>query len=110
MYYSSIFFTVYDGPNTLPYVAPRTAACTHMSLCVQGVVGELGVMKGDGAALPVGAGGGRVRVDEDPVGQPGLRRADGLPAAALKAVAGVICREDVQQEDVAERRVQTRQF
>lgn len=77
-----------------------------MALTVQRVVGQLGVVEGDGSALPVGPCGRRVRVDEDPVGQPGLRSAHRLPAATLKAVARVVSWDDVQQQDVAERRVQ----
>lgn len=77
-----------------------------MALTVQRVVGELGVVEGDGSALPVGPCGRRVRMDEDPVGQPGLGSAHRLPATALKAVARVVSWDDVQQQDVAERRVQ----
>lgn len=81
-----------------------------MSLGVQRVVGELGAVEGDGAALPVGPCGRRVRVDENPVRQLGLRPPNGLPAAALEAIAGVVQRDDVQEEDVAEGRVQAREL
>lgn len=77
-----------------------------MSLCVQSVVGELGVVKGDGAALPVSTCGWRVWVDENPVWESRLCPSDSLPASTLEAIAGVVSRDDVQEEDVAERWVQ----
>lgn len=92
--------------SSLPGFDSARAASAYMALTVQRVVGQLGVVEGDGAALPVGPRGRRVRVDEDPVGQPGLRSAHRLPAAALEAVARVVGRDDVQQDDVAEGRVQ----
>lgn len=86
------------------------SAGSYMSLGVQRVVGELGAVEGDGAALPVGPCGRRVRVDENPVRQLSLRPPNGLPAAALEAIAGVVQRDDVQEEDVAEGRVQAREL
>lgn len=79
---------------------------TYVSLCVQRVVGELGVVKRDGAALPVSTCGRGLWVDENTVRKPRLCPANSLPAAALEAIAGVVCRDDVQQEDVTERWVQ----
>lgn len=90
---------------------PSHSVCTaYVSLGVQCVVGELGVVKRDGAALPVSTCGRGVWVDEDTVRKPRLCPADSLPAAALEAVAGVVCGDDVQQEDVTERWVQAREL
>ena len=81
---------------------------THVALCVECVVGELGPVEGDGAVLPVFSGCRGVGVDEDPVRQPRLRTAQHLPAVILETVAGRVGRDDVQQQDVAEGGVQTR--
>lgn len=81
-----------------------------MSTRVQGVVGELGIVKGDGSALPVSTCGRGVWMDENTVWKPGLCPANSLPTSALETIAGVVCREDVQEEDVAEGWVQARQL
>lgn len=91
---------------TLQGLGSAHTPSTYMALTVQSVVGQLGVVEGDGATLPVGTRGWGVWVDEDPVGQPGLRTAHRLPATTLEAVARVVGRDDVQQEDVAEGRVE----
>lgn len=49
-------------------------------------------------------------MDENTVWKPGLRPANGLPASALETIAGVVCREDVQEKDVAEGWVQAGQL
>lgn len=63
-------------------------------------------MEGDGAALPVSAGGRGVWVDEHSVWKPGLRPTNSLPATTLETIAGAVGWDDVQEEDVPERRVQ----
>lgn len=49
-------------------------------------------------------------MDENTVRESGLRPSNGLPASALETIAGVVCRDDVQEQDVAERWVQARQI
>lgn len=83
---------------------------TYISTRIQCVVGKLGIVKGDGSALPVSTCGRRVGMDENTVWKPGLRPADSLPASSLETIAGVVRREDVQEEDVAEGWVQARQL
>lgn len=100
-------FQMHHGANS---TSGMQLCGTYMSTRVQGVVGELGVVKGDGSALPVSTCGRRVRVDENTVWKPGLRPADGLPASALETIAGVVRWEDVQEEDVAEGWVQAGQL
>lgn len=94
--------------RTETFMLTLSSCRTYMSLSVKRVVGQLGVVKRDGAALPVSPCGRWVRVDEDPVRQPGLCSANGLPATTLEAIAWVVCRDYVQEEDVAERWVQAR--
>lgn len=43
--------------STEVFVLSQSVCCTYVSLCVQCVVGELGVVKRDGAALPVSTRG-----------------------------------------------------
>lgn len=49
-------------------------------------------------------------MDENTVREPRLRPAHSLPASGLETVAGVVCGDDVQEEDVAEGRVQAGQL
>lgn len=49
-------------------------------------------------------------MDENTVREPRLCPAHSLPASALETVARVVCGDDVQEEDVAEGRVQAGQL